>query len=98
MSARDVATDRLERRPRRFRLAAAAGMAAPVLFVAVFTVEGSLRQGYDPLSMFVSELSAGPRGWVQIVNFVVTGGLVVAFGRALGGVLERGPAATGGPI
>ena len=54
-------------------------MIAPVLFVAVFTIEGSLRVGYDPISSYVSELSLGPRGWIQIANFVVFGALVLVF-------------------
>ncbi len=90
--------DRAGGQRQHMRRAAAAGMVAPVVFVAVFTVEGALRAGYDPVSMFVSELSLGPRGWVQIVNFLVTGALVVVFGRACARVLERGPAATAGPV
>ena len=33
--------------------------------------------------MFVSELSLGPRGWVQIASSVLTGGLGVIFARGL---------------
>ena len=49
--------------------AAWAGMLAPVLFVTVFTIAGLLRQGYDPLSTYVSELSLGPGGWIQKAEF-----------------------------
>jgi hypothetical protein len=41
--------------------------------VAVFTIEGWLRPGYDPLSTYVSALSLGLHGWIQIVNFIVLG-------------------------
>lgn len=71
-------------------------MAAPVLFVTVFTVEGWLRPGYHPGSVFVSELSLGPRGWVQIANFLFTGALVLAFGSGLAGWLRSGPASAAG--
>jgi hypothetical protein len=56
-------------------------MVGPALFVATFTVEGLLRPGYDARSMYVSELSLGPRGWIQIVNFVVFGALLCVFAR-----------------
>jgi Protein of unknown function (DUF998) len=73
-------------------------MAAAVFFVGVFSVDGWNRIGYDPLSMFVSELSLGAHGWVQIVNFLVTGALVVAFGRGLAVHFGSGPASRAGPL
>ena len=63
----------------RHQLAAWAGMIGPVLFIAIFTLEGWLRPGYNPLGMFVSELSLGPGGWIQIVNFIVFGVLLLVF-------------------
>ena len=58
-------------------------MLAPVVFVGTFALEGWLRPGYNPASMFVSELSLGPRGWVQITSFIVTGALVLMFARGV---------------
>ena len=55
------------------------GLAAPIVLVGVFTIEGALRPGYSALAMYVSALSLGPRGWIQITSFVVTGALVLAF-------------------
>ena len=83
---------------RRLGLAAVAGMTAPVLFVAVFTVEGWRRPGYSPLSMFVSELSLGPDGGVQIANFLVTGALVFVFGRGLAAYSRHGAASRAGSV
>ena len=71
-------------------------MTAPVLFVAVFALEGRLCPGYHPSSMFVSELSLGPRGWIQIVNFLVTGALVFAFGCGLAARFRSGTASRAG--
>lgn len=76
---------------------ALAGMAGSVLFVSVFTIEGYLRPGYDPRSMFVSELSFGPRGWIQITNFIATGLLVLLFARAIAAEFTRGRASKAGP-
>ena len=77
--------------------AAAAGMLGPAVFVTVFTIEGWRRPGYQPRSMFVSELARGPRGAVQIANFLVAGACIALFGRGLRGALGAGPAALAGP-
>jgi hypothetical protein len=45
-------------------------MIGPALFVLVFTLEGWLRPGYDPLAMYVSALSLGPSGWIQITQLL----------------------------
>ena len=73
-------------------------MVGATLFIVVFLVEGWLRPGYSPISMFVSELSLGSRGWVQITSFVVTGALIVVFGRGLAVALHGGAAAVAGPL
>jgi Protein of unknown function (DUF998) len=52
-------------------LGAIAGRIGPLLFVATFTIAGWLRPGYRAREMFVSELSLGSRGWIQIANFIV---------------------------
>ncbi|SFT96964.1 Protein of unknown function [Arthrobacter sp. ov118] len=73
-------------------------MTGAVLFVSVFTVLGWLQPGYSSASMFVSELSLGPFGWVQILNFVLTGTLVLAFGRGLAAHFSTGAASRAGPV
>lgn len=60
-----------------------AGIAAPIVFVASFLIQGALRAGYDPLRHPVSALSLGPDGWVQMVTFWTTGLLVLAFAAGL---------------
>jgi hypothetical protein len=56
-----------------------AGIIAPVLFVGLFTIEGLLRSDYNPMSMYVSALSLGAFGWIQIINFLVLGLLLSFF-------------------
>ena len=80
------------------QLAIWAGIIAPPLFVATFLLEGWLRPGYEPLSTFVSALSLGPRGWIQITNFIVFGALLLAFTRAVAAEFQRGKASRGGLI
>ncbi len=82
----------------RQQLAAWAGMIGPALFVAIFTLEGWLRPGYEPLGMFVSELALGPRGWIQVVNFVVFGLLFLVFARGVAAEFRDGKASRMGPI
>jgi uncharacterized protein DUF998 len=68
-----------------------AGVAAPVVFTTVYLIEGATRLGYDPLRHQVSLLSLGDRGWVQILNFLVTGALLLVFAIGLRGWLWGGP-------
>jgi len=75
-----------------------AGMIGSALFVAVFTIEGWLRPGYDPRSTFISELSIGPRGWIQIVNFLLLGILFLAFAWGVAAAFREGKASKAGPI
>lgn len=64
-------------------------MIAPALFVTTFLVEGWLSPGYDPVARYVSELSIGPRGWIQIANFIITGSLIIIFSIGLRSWLKQ---------
>jgi hypothetical protein len=75
-----------------------AGIIGPTLFVVTFTLEGWLRPGYEPLRMYVSELSLGSRGWIQIINFVVFGLLFLVFTRGVAAEFQSGKASRGGLI
>jgi hypothetical protein len=52
--------------------------------VAVFLVEGAVREGYRPGRHPVSSLAIGPRGWIQAGNFAVAGTLFLAAAVGLG--------------
>lgn len=67
------------------------GVAAGPVFVAVFLLEGAVRDGYRPLRHPVSSLALGSRGWIQAGNFAVAGTLFLA-GAA--GLARAGDAAT----
>lgn len=54
------------------------GIAAGPVFVAVFVLEGAVREGYQPLRHPVSSLALGPRGWIQTANFTMAGTLFLA--------------------
>lgn len=79
-------------------LAAWAGIIAPPLFMAVFTIEGFLRPGYNTLSTYISDLSIGPRGWIQIINFLIFGVLLFVFTFGVAAEFQSGKASKGGVI
>lgn len=64
------------------------GVIGPLVFLAVFLIEGALRPGYRPRRHFVSLLAHGERGWVQTANFIVCGVLGVGFAIGLSRVTE----------
>jgi hypothetical protein len=55
-----------------------------MVFIAVFTIEGWLRPDYSARRHYISTLSTGPRGWVQIANFVQCGVLVLCSAIGMG--------------
>lgn len=62
--------------PLTFGLVVCGGVGA-VLFTAISLLAGVTRPGYDAWQQPISALSLGPGGWVQQVNFVVYGVLLV---------------------
>jgi hypothetical membrane protein len=65
------------------KLLVACGFAAPILFIGTFLIEGATRPGYDPWAEFVSLLSLGSDGWMQVANFLASGWLLLAFSVAV---------------
>jgi hypothetical membrane protein len=62
------------------RWPAVAGITGPILFTTAFLVQQVARRDtYDWVAEPVSNLEAGPSGWVQQANFVVFGVLMAAF-------------------
>lgn len=75
-----------------------AGMLGTVLFTLSFTINGFLRPCYDPIRMYVSELSIGPNGWIQIVSFMLLGFSIMLFAIGLKEVFPTGKASRSAPI
>jgi hypothetical protein len=65
------------------RLLLLGGVTGPILFVAVTLADGATRPGYDAMRQYVSLLTLGDGGWVETVNFIVSGILIAAFGVGL---------------
>lgn len=53
------------------------GGVGALLFTGTYVIEGLTRPGYNGFQQPISALSLGPGGWVQQVNFVVFGILMV---------------------
>src|SRR5215216_6118906 len=64
-------------------ISAWAGMIGSILFVVVFMIEGWLRPDYSVSQMEISALSRGSRGWIQILNFIVSGMLFLVFASGI---------------
>ena len=75
-----------------------AGIVGPLLFVAVFLVEGATRPGYSAWRNYVSQLATGDGGWVQVANFLVCGSLVLVFAIGLRGAIAGSRGSVGGPL
>lgn len=75
-----------------------AGIVGPLLFIVIFLVEGATRTGYSAWRNFVSQLATGDGGWVQTVNFLVCGTLVLVFAFALRQSIKGTRGSIGGPL
>jgi Protein of unknown function (DUF998) len=73
------------------------GVAAGPVFVAVFVLEGALREGYRPLRHPVSSLALGPRGWIQAGNFAAAGTLFLAAAAGLARAGDRAASSRAAP-
>ncbi len=84
--------------PLALRILLACGVIGPLLFIVVFLIEGATRPSYSAWHHFVSSLSLGEQGWMQISNFLICGALVLCFAIGLRRVLHPGKGSTWGPI
>jgi hypothetical protein len=83
---------------RATRALLACGVVAGPLFVVVGLVQASTRDGFDLGRHQLSLLSLGDLGWIQIVNFVISGLLSLAGAAGMWRVLRPGPGGTWGPL
>jgi hypothetical membrane protein len=79
------------------RLLSCGAIGSP-LFVLVFLIEGALRYGYSPLRHPISSLSIGDEGWIQVVNFLLAGLLLLVFAVGLQRIFRSNKKATHGPL
>ncbi len=75
-----------------------AGVVGPLLFIVVFLLEGFTRPGYSQWRHYVSQLATGDGGWMQVVNFLVCGTLVITFAIALRQAIGGSRGSVGAPV
>ena len=74
------------------------GVIGPLLFILVFLLEGFTRPGYSQWRNFVSQLATGDLGWMQVLNFLVCGILVIGFAIGLRLAIRGSRGAIGAPV
>jgi hypothetical protein len=66
------------------------GVIAGPFYVVTAAVQALCRDGFDPTRHAVSQLANGAFGWVQIVNFILTGIMTIAGAVGIGRALRPG--------
>ena len=74
------------------------GVVAGPLFLAVWLVQVLVNDGFDPSRHPLSLLSLGDLGWIQITNFLVTGGLLILAAVGMRSAMAGGPGYVWGPL
>ncbi|MCF3181629.1 DUF998 domain-containing protein [Streptomyces polychromogenes] len=80
------------------RWTAGGGMVAGPLFLAAGLAQGLARDGFDFTRNALSQLALGEAGWIQTMNFLLTGALLLAGAAGLRRVLRGTPGGTWGPV
>jgi hypothetical protein len=80
------------------QIGAAAGIVGPAIFVAISLTGNWIQPGYSVLSDYVSALSLGDHGWVQIASFVIVGVSLLCFAFTVGREFSEEAIPLGGPI
>jgi hypothetical membrane protein len=75
----------------RTRALALTGIVGPICSTALIVVQGVLHPEYSHVKLPISALAAWPLGWIQNLNFYVSGVLIVLFVVALHGAVRPTP-------
>jgi hypothetical protein len=73
------------------------GVIAGPLYVVSVVIQGLTRRGFDLSRDDASLLSNGSLGWIQILTFIVSGLMVIAFAIGVARALMRGRGSAWGP-
>lgn len=84
--------------PRMTRVLLICGLIAGPFYIVVSLIQALTRPGFDILRHDVSLLANGNLGWIQVMNFVLSGLLVLAFAVGMRRVLRGSRGGTWGPV
>lgn len=73
------------------------GVIGPLVCVAVVLMMGAALPDYNPWRNWISEMSLGNLGWINIANLVISGSAIIGFALGLRRVFTIGPASRWGP-
>ncbi len=73
------------------------GMLAGPLYVTVSLAQAATRDGFDLTRHAWSLLANGPQGWIQVINLILAGAMVLAFAVRLRRSMTGGRGATWAP-
>lgn len=88
----------VEASPKRYRSQLYLGMAIAPLFYGVVTAQMLTKEGFDITRHPLSLLALGQTGWIQTLNFLITGVMAIAVATGLRRRLTEELAGTWGPI
>lgn len=74
------------------------GVIAGPLYIVVGAIQILIRPGFDMRVNALSQMTLGALGWIQVINFVVGGLLVLASAAGMRRLLRATPAGTWGPL
>ncbi|MFB7374660.1 DUF998 domain-containing protein [Streptomyces sp. NPDC056222] len=80
------------------RAVSVGGMVAGPLFLGAGVVQGLSREGFDFTRNAISQLALGDLGWIQTVNFLLVGALLIGGALGLRQALRREPGRTWAPV
>ncbi len=83
---------------RQTRVLLFCGLIAGPFYIVVGLIQALTRPGFDIMRHDLSLLANGDLGWIQIINLVLTGLLVIAFAAGVRQALHAGRGRTWGPI
>lgn len=67
---------------------AIAGMVMPAWFTTLVIIQGIMQPDYSHIAMPISALAAWPAGWMQNLNFFVSGALMAAFAIGMNAAIQ----------
>jgi len=74
------------------------GIVSGPLFITTILIQGMVRADYNPIRHPGSSLAIGELGWIQTLNFIITGLLLVLFAVAIWKALRVSRPSTWGPL